>query len=272
MKISAAIICLNEEKKIEKALQSLAPVVDEIVVVDSGSTDKTEQIVRKYTDRFFFQPFAGYAAQKNIAAGHATHDWILSLDSDEWLSPELQQSIKSLKETPPSAKAFIVARRNRYLGRWINHSGWYPDSRIRLYDRKHASFQGDDPHDAVVCQGATARLAGDLMHDSISSLAEHTQVMNKYTTLGAGELAKRNRKAGLVHIVLYPLLTFFKAFVIRQGFRDGWRGYVISVFAAYYVFLKHAKLWETEEVKEDAKSPVATVEPKPITEKASAKS
>ena len=271
MKISAAIICLNEEKKIEKALQSLAPVVDEIVVVDSGSTDNTEQVVRKYTDRFIIQPFAGYAAQKNIAAGHATHDWVLSLDSDEWLSPELQESIKALKDSSPSEQGFIVARRNLYLEQWLQHSGWYPDYRIRLYNRNHASFQGDDPHDAVVCEGKTDKLTGDLMHHSISSLAEHNQVTNKYTTIALKGLLSRNRKAGLFGLVVAPFFTFIKAFIIKQGFRDGWRGYLVSVFAAYYVFLKYAKLWETQQVKQPDSSQARTAEPKPISEKASAK-
>ena len=263
---------MNEEQKIEKALQSLAPVVDEIVVVDSGSTDGTERIVRKYTDKFIFQPFAGYAAQKNIAAGHATHDWVLSLDSDEWLSPELQQSIKALKDSTPVEQAFIVARRNLYLEEWLGHSGWYPDYRIRLYNRKYGSFQGDDPHDAVVCEGKKNKLGGDLMHHSISSLAEHNQVLNKYTTIALKGLLSRNSKAGVFRLVFFPFLTFLKAFFIQQGFRDGWRGYLISVFAAHYVFLKYAKLWEAQEVKRSDSSGILKVDPKPLSEKVSAKS
>src|SRR5581483_6186452 len=244
MKISATIITLNEEKKLARALESLVPVVDEIVVVDSGSADSTESIARHFTDRFLFNKWPGYAAQKNYAAAQASNDWILSLDADECLSSELQHSIIEIKKTPLSVAGYKFPRKTLYIGRWIEHSGWYPDRKIRLYDRNAGRWEGQFVHESVKVDGEVGTLFGDLLHYSIDSIFDHAKVANRYTGLAAEEMFARNRRARITDFVFLPSVTFVKSYLLQQGFRDGLPGFCIASFAAYYVFLKYAKLWE----------------------------
>lgn len=246
MQLSATIITLNEARKLRRALTSLQPVVDEIIVIDSGSTDATETIAREFTNRFIVNPWPGYAAQKNFAAAQASHDWILSLDADECLSEPLQQAIQALKPTKPQAAAFQFPRLTFYLGRWIKHAGWYPDYKIRLYDRRRASWHGQYVHESIKAEGQVENLSGDLLHYSLDNLSEHVQVVDRYTTLAAQELAARRQSVKLSQLLLAPPATFLKSYLLKQGFRDGFPGLCIAGFAAYYVFLKHAKLWELQ--------------------------
>jgi glycosyltransferase involved in cell wall biosynthesis len=247
--IAVTIITRNEEDRIAEALASVA-WADEIVVVDAESTDRTVEIARQYTDRVIGNPWPGYAAQKNFADSQASHEWILSLDADERVSPELRQSIEQLMREGPIHDGYRIARRAWYLGRWINHSGWYPDYQLRLYRRARAHWQGDYVHESVRVDGRIGTLAGDLWHFTRRSLAEHHDVLGHYTTLAAaGDLAQ-GKAAGFLSLLVNPPLTFFRSYVLKQGFRDGVPGLVIASFAAYYVFLKQAKLWEKRHLPE----------------------
>jgi glycosyltransferase involved in cell wall biosynthesis len=246
MKITAIIITLNEEKKLAGCLESLSGIADEIVIVDSGSTDETESIARRFTDKFYFNKWPGYAAQKNLAAEKSSSDWILSLDADERLSEELKRSILQIKTTDVSSSAFSFPRKTFYLGRWIEHSGWYPDRKTRLYDRRKARWGGDFVHESLLVVGETREVSGDLLHYSIDSVFDHAKTANRYTDLAAQELDAKGRKARFIDLALLPSVTFFKCYILQGGFQDGIAGLSIAAFASYYVFMKYMKLWETQ--------------------------
>jgi glycosyltransferase involved in cell wall biosynthesis len=240
MKISATIITLNEERNLKRALESLT-CVDEVVVVDSGSTDRTAEIARGYAARVVKNPWHGYASQKNYAAAQAEHDWILSIDADEALSELLQAEIWQLRQDGPLAAAYRFPRLAQYLGRWIFHSGWYPDHKVRLYDRRRARWTGEFVHESVQVDGPVGELEGRLFHFTCDSIADHLRSMERYTSLAAEELRARGVRAGLARLLLHPPATFFKSYVLQQGFRDGHQGWLIARMAARYTYLKYAK-------------------------------
>lgn len=249
MKISATIITLNEEKNIEAALESLA-WADEIVVVDSESSDRTVEIARRFTDKVITQKWLGYAAQKNFASQQASHDWVFNLDADERLSPELQREIVALKSgAQTDTAAFEMPRKVFYLGKWIQHSGWYPDYKIRLYNRAKGQWQGKYVHESVTVQGRVGRLAGDLFHFTVASASEHHLRLDRYTTLAAQEAFENGRRASFAAIAFAPFATFIKSYVVKLGFLDGIQGLAIAYFAGYYVFMKSLKLWELQNGK-----------------------
>jgi glycosyltransferase involved in cell wall biosynthesis len=243
MKISATVITLNEERHLGDALDSLS-WADEIVVVDSGSTDRTVEVARRYTDRVVEADWPGYAAQKNRAAGEASHDWVFSLDADERVTPELRSAIERVRDSGPTADGYRVARRAWYVDRWVRHGGWYPDWQTRLYDRRKAKFEGEFVHESVRVAGAVATLSGDLLHYTVESLSDHHRRLDRYTTLAAEQLAAHGRRFSASRAILQPPLTFVQTYVLKQGFRDGAAGLAIAGFAAYYVFLRQVKLWE----------------------------
>lgn len=243
MKISATVITLNEERHIAEALESLS-WADEIVVVDSGSTDSTVEIARRYTDRVVVAEWPGYAAQKNRAAAEASHDWIFSLDADERVTPELAGAVERARGREPEARGFRVARRAWYVDRWVRHGGWYPDWQVRLYDRRAARFAGDFVHESVKIEGQVSTLDGDLLHYTVESLSDHHKRIDRYTTLAAEALAARGRRFSAARAILQPPVTFLQTYLLKQGFRDGAAGLAIAGFAAYYVFLRQVKLWE----------------------------
>jgi glycosyltransferase involved in cell wall biosynthesis len=240
MKISATIVTLNEERNIRRAIESLT-CVDEIVVVDSGSADRTPEIAAELGARVVEQPWRGYAGQKNFAAKSASHDWILSLDADEALTPELAAEILALKASEPTVDGFSMPRLARYLGRWIHHSGWYPDRKVRLYHRGRASWTGDYVHESVRVNSRAGELRGDLLHYTCGSLSEHMRTMEKYTSLAAQELLANGIVASGWQLGLDPAWTFFKSYVIKRGFLDGPQGLAIAWMGAFYTFLKYAK-------------------------------
>lgn len=246
VKISVTVITKNEEDRIADALASVR-WADEIIVVDAESTDCTVEIARRYTDRVIVRPWPGYAAQKAFADQQASHEWVLSLDADERVSPQLCQAIEQLKREGPQYDGYRIARRAWYLGRWIKHSGWYPDYQLRLYRRDRARWQGDYVHESVRVEGRIGTLRGDLWHLTRRSVAEHHEVLGRYTTLAADGDFAQGKRAGFLDILLRPPLAFLRSYILRQGFRDGLPGLVIATFAAYYVFLKLAKLWEKSE-------------------------
>ncbi len=240
MKISATIITSNEESRIARAIESLR-CFDEILVVDSGSTDRTVEIAEKYGARVIDSAWCGYAKQKNLAAERAANDWIFSLDADEALSEALEGEIWQLKKSGPEYDAYTVPRMAQYLGRWILHSGWYPDRKVRLYDRSKACWVGEFVHESVQVDGRIGELRSNLLHFTCDSLSEHLKTMDRYTTLAAQELVARKQKIRWRHLIADPAWTFFRTYFIQRGFLDGTEGLTIAYMAALYTFLKHAK-------------------------------
>ena len=240
MKISATIITFNEQKNIARAIESLR-CCDEVVVVDSGSTDRTAEIARRLGARVIEHPWEGFAKQKNIAAGAAAHDWILSIDADESLSEALEAEIWQLKKRGPEFDAYTVPRLAQYLGRWILHSGWYPDRKVRLYDRRKARWVGSYVHESVQVDGRIGHLEANLLHYTCDSLSQHLETMNRYTTLAAEQLVAEKVRIGWRHLLVDPPWTFFRTYVLKLGFLDGVEGLAIAYMAAVYNFVKYAK-------------------------------
>ena len=240
MKISATIITYNEERNIPRVIESLR-CADEIVVVDSGSTDRTVEIAEKLGARVVELPWRGYAGQKNYASEHATHDWILSLDADEALSEALEGELWQIKKHGPEYDAYTMPRLAQYLGRWILHSGWYPGRKVRLFDRRKARWVGQYVHESVVVDGRVGHLRENLLHYTCDSLSEHLRTMDRYTTLAAEQIVDQKRPVGWGQLVADPLWTFFATFVLHRGFLDGTEGLAIAYMAAMYNFLKYTK-------------------------------
>ncbi|NUO10070.1 MAG: glycosyltransferase family 2 protein [Candidatus Brocadia sp.] len=241
-KLSVTIITLNEEENIRDALESVT-WADEIIIVDSGSSDKTIDICKEYTEKIFYNPWPGHITQKNIAIDKAAYLWILSIDADERITPELAKEIKEVLQYP-KADAYAMPRHVFYLGRWIYHSGWYPDYKVRLFKKNNARWGGVNPHDTVIVDGKLGHLNGNLVHYSYKNISHHVNTINNFTTISAGEYLKLGKRASLWNITLRPAGTFLKKYILKQGFRDGLPGFIIAVSSAYYVFLKYAKLWE----------------------------
>lgn len=240
------MIARNEEDRIADALASV-PWADEIIVVDAESTDRTAAVAREFTDRVIVRPWPGYAAQKNFADAQASHEWIFSIDADERVSAELTAALLDWKSREPDCDGYQLARLAWYLGRWIRHSGWYPDYQVRLYRRDRAQWRGDFVHESVhVSGGRIGKLNGDLLHYTRRSLAEHHEVLGGYTTLAAKSDLNQGRKITLAHLLIRPPLAFFRSYVLRLGFLDGVPGLMIAYFAAYYLFLRLAKSWESQ--------------------------
>jgi len=240
MKISATIITLNEERKISRAIESLR-CCDEIVVVDSGSNDRTVEIAANLGARVIDSVWPGYARQKNHASDQASYDWVLSIDADESLSEALEGEIWQLKKTGPQHEAYTMPRLAQYLGRWILHSGWYPDRKIRLFDRRRAKWVGDYVHESVDVQGSVGHLQSNLLHFTCDSLSEHLKTMDRYTTLAAEQLVAQRADIGWRHLLLDPPWTFCKTYFLQRGFLDGTEGVAIAYMAALYNFVKYAK-------------------------------
>lgn len=240
-RLTATIITLNEEHNLPRALASLQDIADEIVVVDSGSIDRTCEVARQHRALVLSRAWSGYGDQKNFAAEHATNDWILSIDADEELSPELRESLGAWKAVPPAAAVYEFARRVWYLGAWIKHSGWYPDYTSRLYRHDVTRFVGS-VHESLEYGGQVGRLKGDLYHYTVRSFEEHVARVNRYTTLAAEQMFSAGRRRWRVDMVVAPPWTWLRSFVIRGGFLDGRRGWLIARMAARYTYLKYRKL------------------------------
>jgi glycosyltransferase involved in cell wall biosynthesis len=240
MKITATIISLNEERNIARAIESLR-CCDEILVVDSGSIDRTVELALNLGARVIEGVWPGYANQKNKAAEEATHDWILSLDADEALSEALEAEIWQLKKNGPAHDAYTMPRLAQYLGRWILHGGWYPDRKIRLYDRRKARWVGDFVHESVRVDGKVGDLESNLLHFTCNSLTEHIKTMEQYTTLAAQEVVYRKEPVPLRRLLFAPPWTFFRSYVLQRGFLDGFEGLAVAYMAAFYTFVKYAK-------------------------------
>jgi glycosyltransferase involved in cell wall biosynthesis len=240
MKITATIITCDEERNIARAIESLR-CADEVLIVDSGSVDRTVELAQKLGARVIEANWRGFSAQKNWAAEQASNEWILSLDADEALSEALEAEIWNVKKSGPECDAYTMPRLARYLGRWILHSGWYPDRKVRLYHRDKASFVGDFVHESVEVRGRVGALENNILHFTCESLSEHVKTMDRYTTLAAQELAARKVKVPLSKLLLDPGWTFLKTYIVQRGFLDGPEGLTIAQMAAFYTFLKYSK-------------------------------
>lgn len=249
-KISGVIITYNEENFIEKCLESLTGVVDEVVVVDSFSTDRTKEICLKYNVKFVENKFEGFTTQKNFANDQASFDYILSLDADEALSQELKESILEAKANL-QFDGYSFNRLNNYCGKWIKYSNWYPDNKIRLFNRHKASWKGENNlHEIIVLDNVKSHknLSGDLLHWAYDSIDDHYKKVMSYTNIVAQNAYNRNpnKSIGLSKIVLNPFWKFFKNYFIKKGFLDGYYGFMICCFASFGTFLKYAKIKELQ--------------------------
>ncbi|MCI0469080.1 MAG: glycosyltransferase family 2 protein [Nitrospirae bacterium] len=240
--ISVVIITKNEERNIEDALAS-ASGFDEIVVVDSFSDDKTVEICRKYTDRIFFHEWQGYARQKQTAVNYAKNDWTLILDADERITPNLKSEIIAALDSRAGYAGFYLPRKNYFLGRWIRHSGWWPDYTLRLFRKELSYIEQREVHEKVIVKGMVGFLKEPIEHHSYRTLSEYITKMENYTAMSAVEINKRKRYP-LISMIFSPPFVFIKMFFIRQGFMDGVRGLILSLFYSFYTFLKYAKAWE----------------------------
>ena len=319
MKISGSIITYNEEAKLEDCLESMN-FCDEIVIIDSNSTDGTKKIAEKFAKKysgkiasagaantkkrktqkdknripgnkiivkFISKKFIGYGPQKNYATKKCKHDWILSLDADERVSEELKKSILNLKaevtevtnlkstksikiaqtnkneaqnpnshnnpnnaDNPRERKdinslpaAYTVNRLNQYVGSWIHHCGWYPDRRIRFFNKKQGSWSDVQVHELYETKGTVSHIKGDLLHLSIDSISDHLSNIDRFTTLAAKQSFEKGKKAGIIRIIFQTIFTFIKMYLLKRGFLDGKAGFILSVMSAYYSFIKYTKLY-----------------------------
>ena len=240
-KISACIISFNEEKKIEDCLKSLVGIVDEIIVVDSNSSDNTVNLAKNYAATVINQDFLGYIEQKNFAVQQASHDWILSLDCDERLSPELQKAIIAIKDNVAAFDAYRMPRKTFYVYQWLNHC-WYPDLKIRLFNKQTAQWGGTNPHDHIITSGENInQLNGDIYHYSFDSISDHLKTIDKFTEIGAEELIRKNKSFNIFSPITHASWTFIKLYVLKRGFMDGFAGFVVSTLSFMHVFVKYSK-------------------------------
>jgi glycosyltransferase involved in cell wall biosynthesis len=240
--LSLCVITRDAADELAACLRSAAFAAD-IVVVDSGSRDDTVETARRLGARVLEHPWQGFGPQKQFAVANAQHDWVLCLDADERVTPELAASLAALfRPGPPAASAYSMARRNRFLGRWLSHGEGYPDWNLRFFDRRYARWSDDAVHERVIIDGAPTRIAGDLLHESAESLTQYVAKQNRYTTLQAQLMHARGDDAGFAQIALAPLARFVRLYVFRLGFLDGTAGFAHIAVGAFASFLKYAKL------------------------------
>lgn len=242
MKISAVIITLNEEDRLPDALASLQGLADEVIVVDSYSSDRTVEIARSARALVRQNRFEDYGQQKNFAMAQAGCEWILNLDADERVSPELKRAIVGLKEgtAPLDAAAFAIKRKTFYLGRWIRHSGWYPDRKVRLFRKSAAVWQGRI-HERLVVTGPVARLRGDILHFTYRDIGDHVRRLERYSTYQAEEIVARGQTFLFLRLLLLPAITFLRHYAWRLGFLDGFPGLVIAMIQSWATAMKYLK-------------------------------
>ncbi len=242
-RLSVTIIAWNEEERLRACLESVA-WAEEILVIDAESTDKTVQVAREFTDRIWVRPWPGFAEQKNFALDQATCEWVLSLDADERVTPELRERISRIVRANGPGDGYSIPRKNIFWGAWVRHGGLYPDYQLRLFRRAAGRFVDSAVHESVVVEGHVERLAEPLLHHSYRGLDDFVARSNRYSALAARDIVARGGRAGVLDLALRPLGRFLSMYVARGGFLDGWRGFVLAVLYANYVFLRVAKTWE----------------------------
>ena len=246
IQLTAAIITYNEERNIARCLDSLQKLADEIVVVDSYSTDKTVEICNSYGAKVFQHNFEGHIEQKNYALEKASCSFVLSLDADEALSDELRASIASVK-SGWNYDGYEMCRLTNYCGAWIRHCGWYPDRKIRLFDKRKGKWAGVNPHDRFALQESTAAvglLRGDILHYSYYSISDHIRQVDYFTEISARGLFQHGQTASLLRLIVSPVYRFVRDYIFKFGFLDGYYGFVVCRISSHAVFLKYAKLRE----------------------------
>jgi glycosyltransferase involved in cell wall biosynthesis len=245
VRLAAIVITRNEEKNIERCLKSVA-FCDEIIVVDSESQDKTRELAARFTTRVYERKWQGYSDQKNYALSLTECEWVLSIDADEEISDELKNDILSVVTREDPVSAYSIRRKTIHLGRWIRYGGWYPNQLVRLFKPKEGQWEGPELHESWKTQGQVSSLKGHLLHYSFEDLADQVARNNHYSTLGARQLRREGKRFSGVKLLSKPIGKFLETYLVKRGFLDGYPGFIISVSAAYSVFLKWSKLWELE--------------------------
>lgn len=243
VELSVVIITFNEEQNIACCIESVAGIADEILVVDSFSKDKTKDICKKHSVNFIEHAFEGHIQQKNFAASKAKYNHVLSIDADEALSDELREDIIKVKQNF-IADGYYVKRLSSYCGTWIHHCGWYPDTKLRLWDRTKGQWGGENPHDKYIMEAGskTELLKGDLLHYTFHTIEQHIETVNKFSTIMANTSYEKGRRTNVFRIVFKPLAKFITQYFIRLGFLDGMNGLIISANSAHSAFLKEIKI------------------------------
>jgi glycosyltransferase involved in cell wall biosynthesis len=249
--ISAVIICCNEEAKIERALRSLNGIADEIVVVDSGSRDRTLDICRRYTSRIFEQDWQGYRAQKQYATEKANHDWVLSVDADEELSTALRTELRDWKASSAQYEGYSMPRKACFMGRWIEHTTWYPDRQVRLFRKASGGWEGGRVHESFRVVGPVGQLNGELYHYTYSNLGEYLNQLGRFSALAAADLNDRGKSAPLLHALVDPPFVFLKNYILKRGFLDGTPGLIISLISSVSILFKYLMLWEIRRFRQE---------------------
>lgn len=242
--LSVVIITYNEEPNIRRCLESVEGLGDEILVVDSGSLDNTADIARSMGATIIEQPFLGYIEQKNFATAKAKNNWVLSLDADEALTPELKAAILAIFPEP-KAHGYTMNRFNNYCGTWVRHSGWYPDMKLRLYDRRKGAWTGVNPHDRYRMKlgSTTHHLKGDLLHYSYTSISDHLKQIDRFSHIAALSMHNKGQRSSIAKILYKPLARFLRHYLFKAGFLDGLTGFIIAINGAYAVFMKYLRLY-----------------------------
>jgi glycosyltransferase involved in cell wall biosynthesis len=267
VKLSLVIITFNEEKNIARCIESALAVADEIVVVDSYSSDNTQAICAKYPVKFIQHPFEGYQSQKNYAIQQAQYDYILSLDADEALSTKLVMSILAFKNKP-DADAYEFNRLTNYCGKWIYYTDWYPDRKIRLFHRDKGFWAGENLHERLELKSGAVlkRIKGDILHYSYHSIAQHIAQFNHFTELGAKEAFDRGKRSNLLKILFSPVWKFFQSYFLRLGFLDGYYGFLVCWISAFATFTKYIKIKELQKESLVEKSSIEVVKERLISQ------
>ncbi|MFQ5911993.1 MAG: glycosyltransferase family 2 protein [Nitrospinota bacterium] len=242
--LCVTVITRNEQERIQDCLESIA-WAEEIVVVDAESTDRTVEIARKFTEKVFVRPWVGFAAQKNFALAQATQPWVLSLDADEQVTPELQEQIQAVLQADGPLEGYHLRRKNIFLGRWIRHSAWFPDNQLRLFRRGTGSFRAVSVHEAAEVKGKLGHLTGCLRHLSYRGICDFVDRSNFYSSLAAQDLIRRGRSISWLDLLLRPFGRFLSMYLLRRGFLDGRHGFLLALLYSYYIFLRSAKAWVT---------------------------
>lgn len=253
MKLTVTVITRDESRHIAAALASVA-WADETIVVDAESTDDTVAIARPLATRVEVRTWPGYGAQKNYAAGLAANDWILSLDADERVTPELAAEIRALLDGAPAAKGYRIPRVTWHLGRWIRTTDWYPDAQLRLYDRRAGRWNDRRVHESLRIDSPPGQLVHELQHFAYRDISHHLATIDRYTSLAAEQWRAEGRRAGAVDLLLHPPFAFLRNYILRRGILDGVPGLIVSILNSYYVFLKFAKLRELQQPAADGSS------------------
>lgn len=241
---SVVIITYNEEKNIGRCLESVKDVADEIIVVDSMSTDGTKAICASYGVTFIEQPFLGYIEQKNFAMNSASNNYVLSLDADECLSDELKKSILTEKQNGFTFDCYRMNRLSSFCGQWIKHGTWYPDRKIRLINRQKGKWGGVNPHDKIVMieDASLKQLRGDMLHYTYETIDQIMAQTNKFTTIQSKAMFEQGKRSNVIKLVVSPLTAFISSYIIKRGFLDGYNGFIIARFASHATLAKYAKL------------------------------